>query len=148
MPKTKHRKQHKQKVNQFHNRMAATRNQMRKMDEMFYGKLKEYTEMSRREHTVDSVLRERPELAMRVGDALILNEETTHVQDGILRWKDDSAVFAAVETEEKLSLYTPELVNQLLRQINEKAELEKDNLSALPATEDEIQEAELVEETN
>ena len=149
MPKSKLRKNHKQKVNKFLQNKKRQVNEFNSLNDMLYTRLNEYNANARRETIVELAYTNRPEFVLETEAGFTLNHETVAVDDktGVLVWKDDhTAVFKENEEEANLPFYTEAVVNDILSRLFLKV-VEKRNAPAVEAEESVTEaETEVVEE--
>ena len=146
MPKSKLRKNHKQKVDKFLQNKKRQVNEFNSLNDMLYTRLNEYNANARRETIVELAYTNRPEFVLESETGFTLNNDTVAVDDqtGVLVWKDDhTAVFQENEEEGNLPFYTEAVVNDILLRLYLKV-VEKRNAPA--ATKEEgVSEADVVE---
>ena len=115
MPKSKNRKKHAQKVQQFHNRVAQERNEVNRMERSFMNRLLDYNENARKEALVGKLYHARPELVVEQNDSFVLNEELIESKDDILVWKDTQvSILDGYEELERAPVYQIPVMNLIL----------------------------------
>lgn len=127
MPKSKNRKQHKQKVDKFHNRIQQSRNNIDKMNRKMQADMMEYYQQHYKDYMVEVAYKETPELLVKQENGYLLNDEKVEFQNGILVWKETGvAVMSAISlqtsnagesTAVKPEEYTEEVMYAVLKRM-------------------------------
>jgi len=130
MPKSKNRKAHKQKLKARRVRLEHQNNQMKKFYQMMQAQHHLQQENSKREHIIETIYNNRPEIAKLNDDGvLIINNDVLETKEKVLIWKDSgNPLLSGLEPLENYPLYTEELVNQFLSNIQHKQKLEKEQV--------------------
>jgi hypothetical protein len=129
MPKSRNRKNHKKKVAARNKRIRDDRNRMMKFYQMMEAQQHYQQEMSKREHIIETIYNNKPEIAKTNEEGVLcINEETLEIKDGILLWKDSgNPLLSGLEPLENYPNYTEEVVNDLLASIQHKQQAAVDN---------------------
>ena len=127
MPKSKTRKQHKQKVDKFHNRIQQSRNNIDRMNQKMQSQMMEYYQQHYKDYMVEVAYKETPELLVKQENGYLLNTEKVEFQNDILVWKESGvAVMTAISlqtsnagesTAVKPEEYTEEVMYAVLKRM-------------------------------
>lgn len=135
MPKSKNRKQHKQKVEKFHNRLQKSRNNIDKMNHQMQSQMMGYYQQHYKDYMVEVAYKETPELLIEQENGYLLNSEKVEFQNGILVWKETGvAVMSAISlqtsnqgesTAVKPEDYTEEVMYAVLKRMFDRHQQQK-----------------------
>ncbi len=143
--KTPTKAEKKKRLEKFQQKRRTDVNVYRNMQTQYVEQMREREDVMRRANLVEGIYRTRPELATIVDDILVLNEETTYLNesDNVVYWKaDNNPVVSGLDEFDKFPLYTPEFFNHILGFI-QKHEASK---AAQTSTDIDLGEFELIED--
>lgn len=107
----------KKRKMKFQQSQAHRKNVMSSMQQEYNEQMKQRMENIRRASIVNGILEARPEVAKVVDNCLILNDETTYLneQDNIVYWKaDNNPLVSGLDEFDNYPKYSPDFFNQIL----------------------------------
>lgn len=131
MAKSKHRKNHKQKVQQRKVRIEGERKKTMKFQQRMFEQFQLQQEIAKREKIVETIYRNRPEIAKENDEGLLVynDEILEYKEDGVLYWKENNnPLLAGLEALENYTMYTEELVNQFLQNVQHRDKLKQQEI--------------------
>ena len=122
MAKSKNRKKHKQKAQKRNEKIQQDAKKRQKFQQMLMEQFQLQQEISKRENIVATIYRNKPEIAKEDENGLLVyNDSVLEYIDDVLCWKENkNPILAGLEPLENFSMYTEELVNQFLQNIQHK----------------------------
>lgn len=148
MPKSKHRKKHKQKKQAYRRQLDEQKRQVKKIQQAYQEKLTQFYELSRRESVVEAAITQHPNLVIDNEEGIKLNEDLIEVKNNLIYLKDEETpLMEKFDSLVDLSVYNIESMNQYLESLNAKRN-KNNETTPEEKEEDGIQEAEIVEEEN
>ena len=113
--KTKTKAQIKARRTKFQHTKKAQTNQIKNMQNAYYGQMLERQEIMKRANIVEQIYKARPEIGTIIEGKLQLDETIVVEKENILYWvKDNNPVLAGLESFENYSKYSKDFVNQVL----------------------------------
>jgi hypothetical protein len=124
MGKSKNRKNHKARVQNFKQKQAKEVNETRKFEGMLLNKYMEYTQNARRESVIETVYERNPHFLTSIDGALHLNDEMVDFVENVMVWKENNTpVLTEIEPSEAHTLYTRDMVIRTIEQIQTRLSL-------------------------
>lgn len=128
MPKSKNRKNHKKKTQQRNENIRSQRKKSIQFQQRLFEQFQLQQEIGKRERIIETIYRNRPEIAKENENGkLVYNDEILeYKEDGVLYWKEnENPLLAGLEALENYEIYTEELVNQFLQNIQYRDNIKK-----------------------
>lgn len=128
MPKSRNRKNHKKKVQQRNKKIENQRKKYFEFQQRMVEQFQLQQEIAKRERVIETIYRNKPEIAKEDAEGnLVYNDDVLeYKEDGILYWKENNnPILAGLEALENYTIYTEELVNQFLQNIQYRDQLKQ-----------------------
>ena len=149
MPKSKNRKNHKQKVNKYRNSIKERKNTITNLQKLYTKRVTALYEAQRRENVVEALITKKPNIVIDIDGQMSLDESLIEVKNGVLYTKgEQEPLFHELDGYVELSVYSIENVNIFLNSLSTKRKQTSEKQIEEPINDDGIQEAEVVEEEN